>query len=52
MKLVRRPIRFDGSRDDQPLEPPPTLGEHTGELLSELGFDPGDIDRLRQNEIV
>jgi len=52
MTMLRRPIRFDGTRDDQPLDPPPTLGEHTGELLTELGYDGGDIERLRQNEII
>jgi crotonobetainyl-CoA:carnitine CoA-transferase CaiB-like acyl-CoA transferase len=36
VKLVRRPVRFDGSRDDQPLRPPPMLGEHTQEVLAEL----------------
>jgi formyl-CoA transferase/CoA:oxalate CoA-transferase len=25
---------------------PPLLGEHTDEILGELGFDPGDIDEL------
>jgi formyl-CoA transferase len=33
---IRRPIRLDGSRDDQPKRAPPTLGEHTDEVLREL----------------
>ena len=50
--LLRRPVRFDGTRDDQPLNPPPTLGEHTAEVLSELGYDDGVIEQLRRSEII
>ncbi len=50
--LLRRPIRIDGTRDDQPLDPPPTLGEHTGEVLAEIGYDTGAIERLRQEETI
>ena len=52
MTLLRRPVRFDGSRDDQPLAPPPTLGEHTTEVLAELGYDDGAIEQLRQSETI
>jgi len=37
---IRRPIRFDGSREDQPTRAPPTLGEHTDEVLRELDLSP------------
>ncbi|MER2536467.1 MAG: CoA transferase [Rhizobiaceae bacterium] len=36
LTTIRRPIWFDGSRDDQPMAPPPALGEHTEEILAEL----------------
>ena len=38
---IRRPVRFDGRRDDQPGVAPPLLGEHTDAILRELGLDPG-----------
>jgi len=38
---IRRPVWFDGNRDDQPLVPPPALGEHSDEILAE--YLPGDV---------
>jgi formyl-CoA transferase len=35
LTLIRRPILIDGNRDIQS-RPPPTLGEHTHEVLQEL----------------
>ncbi|MBI2156484.1 MAG: CoA transferase [Candidatus Rokubacteria bacterium] len=32
--------------------PPPTLGEHTGEVLGELGLDAAEIARLRADEVI
>jgi formyl-CoA transferase len=38
LTAIRRPVRLDGQRDDQPAMAPPMLGEHTDEVLRELGI--------------
>jgi crotonobetainyl-CoA:carnitine CoA-transferase CaiB-like acyl-CoA transferase len=43
MTLMRRPARFDGDRGAQQ-RPPALLGEHTQEVLAEIGFS---ADRAR-----
>ena len=40
IRTIMRPIWLDGSRADQPLRAPPLLGEHTTEVLAELGIAP------------
>lgn len=51
LKALHRPIRIDGSREID-FRPPPDLGEHTGELLGELGLGPERIEELRTKGIV
>ncbi len=43
---------FDFADAEIRLGPVPDIGEHTREILKELGFDPETIDRLRQEGIV
>jgi formyl-CoA transferase len=38
LRAVMRPIWLDGTRQDQPTNAPPLLGEHTAEVLAELGL--------------
>jgi crotonobetainyl-CoA:carnitine CoA-transferase CaiB-like acyl-CoA transferase len=45
-QLVGSPVRLNGARADSPL-PPPKLGEHTAEILSGIGLDPPEIERLK-----
>ncbi|MFT5487801.1 MAG: crotonobetainyl-CoA:carnitine CoA-transferase CaiB-like acyl-CoA transferase [Paracoccaceae bacterium] len=48
----RRAVYIDGSRDDQPMNPPPQLGEHTDEVLAELGMDADAVRGLRDKGVV
>jgi crotonobetainyl-CoA:carnitine CoA-transferase CaiB-like acyl-CoA transferase len=50
--LPNSPMRYEGSAL-RPLDPPPTLGQHTDEVLTELcGFEPIDIEQLRRRGVV
>ena len=51
MRLAPDPIRLDG--ESPPLRgAPPLLGEHTDELLTELGIGPEKVARLRRDGVV
>ncbi len=47
----RRPQWVDRSRDID-FRPPPALGEHTEEVLQEIGFDTDEIERLRSARLI
>ncbi|HEX8842726.1 MAG TPA: CoA transferase, partial [Sphingomicrobium sp.] len=51
MPLVGSPVRLDGERADSDL-PPPSLGEHTNEVLAGLGLEPGRIEGLRTAGVI
>jgi crotonobetainyl-CoA:carnitine CoA-transferase CaiB-like acyl-CoA transferase len=46
-KSVDSPIRFDGINRDH-TTPPPTAGQHTREVLAELGYADAEINQLTQ----
>ena len=45
------PLLVDGERPGA-ISPPPTLGEHTDEILTELGFDAARAAELKAKKIV
>ena len=49
--LVGSPVRIDGERADSDL-PPPALGEHTDEVLAELGLPAAELDSLRRSGVI
>jgi formyl-CoA transferase len=51
LTMPRRPVRIDGERSDTELAPP-TLGEHTDAVLSELGYDGTAVAKLRTDKII
>jgi formyl-CoA transferase len=51
VSLVGSPVRFDCERADSDL-PPPALGEHTRDVLAQLGLEPHEVARLKSEGIV
>jgi len=49
--VVGSPVRIDGERGDSDL-PPPELGEHTAEVLAQLGIGTGELQRLRERRTI
>lgn len=51
LRLLDMPITRDGKRTDHPI-PPPLLGQHTDEILKELGYSETKMKELRANGVV
>ena len=45
-RVLANPIKLDGER--LPARPAPALGEHTDELLREVGYSDAEIEALRE----
>lgn len=53
VKMVAPPVQFSGSSQEARLRrPTPMLGQHTGEVLAEMGYDKDAINALFQEHIV
>ena len=48
---VLSPLRIDGKRTE-PTGPPPTLGQHTDEVLLGMGVDAAELARLRAEKVI
>ncbi|GMV56693.1 MAG: CoA transferase [Betaproteobacteria bacterium] len=52
VRLVGRPIKFAGE-SMAPMVPPPTLGQHTREVLARhLGYSAGELDALARARVI
>jgi crotonobetainyl-CoA:carnitine CoA-transferase CaiB-like acyl-CoA transferase len=51
MFVVNPPVLFDGARPG-PIAPPPTVGEHSEEILQELGLSGEEIAQLRRDKVI
>jgi crotonobetainyl-CoA:carnitine CoA-transferase CaiB-like acyl-CoA transferase len=51
LKIAAAPVQFD---NQQPAirRPAPQIGEHSAEVLAELGYEPAEIDALRTAKVV
>jgi formyl-CoA transferase len=48
-QAIRRPVYFDGSRGDQPLDLPPNLNADGERILRDLGYDETAIESWRRH---
>jgi crotonobetainyl-CoA:carnitine CoA-transferase CaiB-like acyl-CoA transferase len=50
-RAVALPIKWDGERP-APTRVPPLLGEHSAEVLGELGYDAATIQDLAERHVI
>ncbi len=50
-RVIRDPVNVDGA-PRVGVTKAPALGEHTAEILAEMGYSPADVERLRNDGVV
>ncbi|EXJ59793.1 hypothetical protein A1O7_03940 [Cladophialophora yegresii CBS 114405] len=51
LKLIGPAMKFEGSKMELRIKPP-LLGEHTGEVLGQLGYDATEVTELRNSGVI
>lgn len=51
IKLVNTPVKFSESTPGI-RSPPPTLGQHTSEVLQQLGYTDSEVEELKSQGVV
>lgn len=51
LKLIKPPVTLSGVQSG-PLRRPPSLGEHTNEILATVGFTPTDIEEFARDGVI
>jgi crotonobetainyl-CoA:carnitine CoA-transferase CaiB-like acyl-CoA transferase len=51
LKGVGHPVLFNGT-ERRAGRPPPVLGQHTDDVLAEIGLSPETIGELRQTSVI
>ena len=52
IRQVSFPVQFSNCDPKQIRRPPPELGEHSDQILSEIGYSEAETARLRQEGVV
>ena len=51
LKMIANPIKLSGSKRTHTV-PPPLFGEHTNEILRDLGYSKKEIEQLRGKGVI
>ena len=52
IRLVNTPVKYSHATPNKITQPPPTLGQHTDEILGDLGLGKDAIHQLKQEGVV